>query len=646
MRRTLRTVAIISALLTAAATFTIPSAAAPVTAAANALPGVERLLPRPVSGTTSGRTPFTLAEDARVIARGAARPVADYLAALLRPATGYRLPVSSHPPRRGDIVLDLGPGKAPAGHADEGYRLVTDGDRATISADTPAGLFLGVQTLRQLLPAWVESPTRVDGPWRVQAVTVADYPRFAYRGVMLDVARSYLTVPEIERYLDDAVRFKINILHLHLTDDQAWRLAIDQPAANPSGLDYGALIRVGSLGGSDQLGNGTPLGTGPAIRGYYTQGDYADIVAYAKSRFVTVVPEIDTPGHTNAALASIPRLNPDGVAKPMNNTANVGYSTLDTTSPVTYEFLRTVLTQVAALTPGPYLHIGGDEAAATGHQNYVDYVQRVLPLVAELGKTPMGWNEIAAADLPPGAVVQFWRAASLEQVLHQVSRGAKVVMSPAGTSYLDQKYDAATPIGLNWACRDACDFDRYYDWEPVRDGLAESDVLGVCGPLWSETIRGLSQAQWLTYPRLVSLAEIAWSPRAAKNLADFTDRLAHLGSRLTIAGVNFRPSPAVHWTTEITARSGRARVLKGEIGTFTAPSATTPTARIDFGDGTTATGTVAADRLAGPLNAPGLWRITTPEHRYAHSGTYRGTVTVTTPTGDTSTDFTVHVDKH
>ncbi|MBM7771291.1 hexosaminidase [Actinokineospora baliensis] len=636
MRRTWRVVVV-----TAVALLAVPAAAAPAAPVATVEPGVQRLLPRPVAAVATGRSPFTLTEDSGIVARGAARPVAEYLADLLRPATGYRLPITGGRPGRGDIVLDLGRGKAPEGHAAEGYRLVTDERAATISADTPAGLFNGVQTLRQLLPAWVESGRRVDGPWRAQAAEISDYPRFGYRGVMLDVARSYLTVAEVKRYIDTAVLFKVNTLHLHLTDDQAWRIAITQPRDNPSGLDYGALTRVGSLGGADRYANGTPLGTGPAIRGSYTQRDYSEIVAHARSRFVTVVPEIDGPGHTNAALASIPKLNPDGVTKPMNNTADVGYSTLDANSPVTYEFLRTVLGQIAKLTPGPYLHIGGDEALVTGHDNYLTYLRTLLPEVAALGKLPMGWNEYAAVDLPPGAVIHFWRGATLADTLKQVARGAKVVMSPAGTTYLDQKYDPSSPIGLSWACRNACDFDRYYDWEPVRDGLTESDVIGVAGPLWSETIRGLAQAEWLSHPRLASIAEIGWTQRSARDLTDFTARLASLGSRLTIAGVNFRPSPAVAWTTDIDAPDQRARTLRGEVARFTAPTAATPTAVLDHGDGTTANATVTPTTPAGPLAAPGLWKVTAAEHRYARPGTYRATLTITTPTGVATTRFTI-----
>ena len=382
---------------------------------------------------------------------------------------------------------------------------------------------------------------------------------------MIDVARSFQTVEEIKTYIDALVQLKINTLHMHLTDDQAWRIVIDDPESNPSGLVYSKLTEIGGTGGADVYGDsGEPLGTEPAHRGYYTQAEYEQIVDYAKSRFVTIVPEVDGPGHTNAALASIAQLNPDGQTKPMNNTADVGYSTLDANSPVTYEFLQTVFSQLARMSPGPYLHIGGDEAHVTGRDNYLTYINTLAPMVTEMGKTTIGWSEYAAADLPPGSVVQYW-AGSMAPVLDKVAEGSQVIMSPAGQSYLDQKYDASTPIGLSWACSGSCDFDRYYSWDPVQNGLGEDDVLGVEGPLWSETVRGVDQAHFMAYPRLVSIAEIGWTPQTRRDLDDFRTRLATLGGRLTLQGTNFYASPRAPWTVDIKAhdfsfhRSGTVR---------------------------------------------------------------------------------------
>ncbi|MGA5699022.1 beta-N-acetylhexosaminidase [Peterkaempfera bronchialis] len=642
-------VAAVAAVLLAADGLAVVTATGAAEPAATPPPGVDRLVPKPVAARATGGTPFTLGAASRIVAPGAARPVGDYLAGLLRRSTGYRLPVTSGTPQSGDIVLEVAAGGAPAGHADEGYTLVTGGETATVRADRPAGLFHGVQTLRQLLPAWVESRRPVGGPWTAQAAVVSDYPRFGYRGVMLDVARSFLTVDEVKHYLDGIAQFKVNTLHLHLTDDQAWRLAVDTPAENPSGLDYTALTSVGSKGGADvRSTDGKPLGTEPGRRGFYTQDDYRDIVSYAGSRFITVVPEIDGPSHTNAALASIPQLNPDGVAKPMNDTGEVGYSTLDTRSPTTYEFLRTVLTQLAALTPGRYLHIGGDEAHVTSHDDYLDYLRRTLPIVGGLGKTAIGWNEYAAADLPAGSLIQYWKG-PMAPVLTQVARGAKVIMSPAAITYLDQKYTADTPIGLSWACSGGCDYDHSYDWNPVRDGLREADVAGVEAALWSETVRGIDQADWLGYPRLVSVAEVGWTPQDRRDVRDFTARLAPLGTRLTLQGVDFRPSPGVRWTTDV--RAGDSALpgpgaLSGGIAWFTAPGAAPDrvAALIDFGDGSApVAGAVTRERPAGALSAGGVFTVTAPGHRYTRPGTFSGRVTVTTPLGRRSAPFTVTV---
>jgi hexosaminidase len=626
-----------------------PAGEPPDTRAA-ALSGADRVIPKPVQASSTGGQPFELGRGSEIVARGNARAVGEYLAGLLRPATGFDLPVTSGKPQRGDVVLDLGPGKGPAGHTAEGYKLTTERRQATIAADTPAGLFNGVQTLRQLFGQWIGNPVRTDGPWTASAAQVTDYPRFGYRGSMLDVARSFLTPDEVKRYIDAITQFKVNTLHLHLADDQAWRIVIDDPADNPSGLDYDALTRVGSHGGADVFGgSGRPTGTEPAHRGFYTKAEYRSIVAYAASRFVTVVPEIDGPGHVNAALASIPQLNPDGVAKPMNNTADVGYSTLQANDPVTYEFLTTVWRQLAELTPGPYLHIGGDEAHVTGHDNYLTYIGKVVPIINGLGKTTMGWNEYAAVDLPAGSVVQYW-AGSIAPVLAQVARGAKVVMSPASTAYLDMKYNPSTPIGLSWACSGDCDWNRYYDWNPVQQGLTEDAVLGVEAPLWSETVRGIDQANFLAFPRMISVAEMGWTPQAARNVTDFGDRLAAVGGRLTVQGTNFYPSPKAAWTVDATAGDRSVRRsddLAGPVARFTAPAVTdagSVRVSIEYGDGTAAVpGSVRQPRPSSNLNAPGVFEVVGPSHVYAEPGSYEARVTVTVAGVDTVTTFRVTV---
>lgn len=602
--------------------------------------GVQRLIPKPVQASNTGGEAFELGRGSEIVAKGNARAAGEYLAGVLRAKTGFDLPVTTGKPQRGDVVLDLGPGKGPAGHTAEGYKLSTERRQATVSADTQAGLFNGVQTLRQLFGQWSTI---------APAATVTDWPRFSYRGSMLDVARSFLTPDEVKRYIDTLVQFKVNTLHLHLADDQAWRIVIDAPADNPSGLDYDALTRIASHGGADVTGSGTPLGTELAHRGFYTKAEYESIVSYAASRFVTIVPEIDGPGHVNAALASIGQLNPDGQTKPMNNTGNVGYSTLQAGSPVTYEFLTTVWRQLAELTPGPYLHLGGDEAHVTGHDNYLTYIGKVVPIINGLGKKTMGWNEYAAQDLPAGSVVQYW-AGDFAPVKAQVARGAKVVMSPASMAYLDMKYDPSTPIGLSWACSGDCDWNRYYNWNPVQQGLTESDVLGVEGPLWSETVRGIEQAEFLAFPRMIAIAEMGWTPQEGRDVTDFGNRLAAYGGSLTVAGTNFYPSPKAQWTVDATAADRKVRIgedLAGQVALFTAPAvkdAGSVGVSIEYGDGTAAVpGSVRQPRPATTLRAPGVFEAVGPSHVYAAAGTYQVKVTITVAGADTTAVFKVDV---
>lgn len=505
----------------------------------------ELLTPRPLHAAALDGQAFTLGGSTRIAAAGAAVPVAKQLASFLRRATGHELPLVSDF-RPGDVALEL-TRTVDGGH--EAYALSVTDAGARVRAETPAGLFNGIQTLRQLFGPAIERPPagRAEGPrrqrdWTVPAVEVKDAPRFRYRGLMLDVARSFFTVAEVKEQIDVMAQLKFNALHLHLTDDQAWRIEIHQPENNPSGLDYANLTAVGGAV------NHPGIGLTPGHTGFYTQQDYRDIQAYAAARNITVVPEIDLPGHVNAALAALPRLNPDGVAKPMNTTGEVGYSTLSADIPATYEFVSEVLAQIAAITDGPYLHIGGDEAHVTGHDNYLAMVREFARIGAATGKTIVGWNEAAEADLPDGSVVQYWFG-DLEPVLNRAEQGrAKVIMSPAERTYLDQKYDSTSPIGLTWVEGGPFTWSEYYQWDPAEGGLEDRHILGVEGPLWTETVRGNRQAYWLLYPRAVSLAEVAWSPQEVRSVDDFRRRLGAFGERLANQGVTFQPAPDVEWS--------------------------------------------------------------------------------------------------
>jgi hexosaminidase len=505
---------------------TTAHAAAPTPALGSVIPVPAEV--QPAAGADFRLTPLTVIRTQPGSA--AARAVGTQLARALRPATGYPLPVLPVAPRvLPTISLLLGAHDTRLG--DEGYRLTVDRTSVTIRANQAAGLHAGAQTLRQLLPADIDSPAVVRRSWSVAGGTIVDHPRFAYRGAMLDLARHFHTPDEIKSYIDEISRFKINHLHLHLADDQGWRIQID------------SWPRLTTIGG----GPGTGVdGAGP---GFLTKADYQDLIRYAAARYVTIVPEIDMPGHVNAAQVAYPELTCDGVAPPPRTDTAVGYSSLCIGAENTYRFVEDVIRELAALTPGPYLHIGGDEAHATTDAEYLTFQQRVLPLVAKYGKTAYGWHEITKSPASADAVAQFWDTATTNPtVVAAAARGTKVVMSPANRAYLDMKYDRTTKLGLSWAAyievRDA------YDWDPATrlTGLPESAVLGVEAPLWSETLRTLDDIEFMAFPRLPAIAELGWSPAPTHDWTSFSTRLAAYGPRWTARNVTFYPSPQIPWT--------------------------------------------------------------------------------------------------
>ena len=432
-----------------------------------------------------------------------------------------RLAATDTMPTRAIVVAD----SAIASAGDEGYELTITRDRIRIAAPTAAGQFYGAQTLRQLLPWSVEHRAALNRALRVPTGRVVDSPRFAWRGHMLDVSRHFLTVDEVKRQIDNMALYKLNRLHLHLADDQGWRIEIK------------SWPNLARHGGSTEVGGGTG--------GYYTQAQYADLVAYAASRHVVIVPEIDMPAHTNAALASYASLNCDRVAPPLYTGIRVGFSALCVERDSTFKFVDDVVREISALTPGPWFHIGGDEVEKLTHEQYKAFIERVQGIVTKHGKTMVGWSEIATTSLLPGSIVQHWIP---DSSANHVARGGRIVLSPATRMYLDMKYDSTTTLGLRWAAiievRDA------YDWNPatLSPGIPESAVLGVEGPLWSETVEKLSDFEYLAFPRLIAIAEVGWSRQEARVFTNFSRRLGAHGPRLQALGVNFYRSPQVEWS--------------------------------------------------------------------------------------------------
>jgi hexosaminidase len=491
--------------------------------AAPAFPNV--VVPVPVSEVADGST-FTLTSTATVATDVA--DVGDYLAGVLRSSTGYPIPVSVGSGGSGTIELLLS--GAPASVGAQGYQLTVTGTGVVVRANQAAGLFAGVQTLLQLLPPAVESPTVTSGPWTAPGGTIVDYPRFAHRGAMLDVARHFFTVAQVERYIDEIALYKINYFHLHLSDDQGWRIAIN------------SWPNLATYGGS------TEVGGGPG--GYYTQADYSTIIAYARSRYITVVPEIDMPGHTNAALASYAQLNCTGVAPKLYTGTRVGFSSLCVPLDLTYTFIDQVIGELAALTPGPYIHIGGDEASSTTASDYASFINRAQQIVAAHGKTVIGWHDIANASLLPSTVAQFWGTTTTNAPLAAaVANGTTVVMSPANHAYLDMKYTRKTKLGQTWA--GLVDVNTAYGWNPGAyvSGVGESSVAGVEAPLWTETIVTSADIDYMAFPRLPAIAELGWSPWSTHDVTAFDARLGAEGPRWKVMGVNYYHSTQITWPT-------------------------------------------------------------------------------------------------
>nr|WP_269466126.1 family 20 glycosylhydrolase [Lentzea guizhouensis] len=506
------------------------TAALSVSAQSQAAEPLQSLVPVPVSVQARTGVTHSLTANTKIYTAPAARDVGNFLAGVLRPSTGYALPVSdtTGTPTDGISLLLTG---APGSVGQQGYQLDAAAGAVVIRANTSEGLFAGVQTLRQMLPAKVEGTTVQPGPWTVPGALIVDHPRFSYRASMLDVARHFHPVASVKRYIDQLALYKINYFHLHLTDDQGWRIQVD------------SWPRLTTHGGSTQVGGGPG--------GYYTKAQYSEIVQYAAARKITVIPEVDLPGHTNAALASYAELNCNGQAPPLRTDIEVGYSSLCVNKEITYQFVDDVVREIAALTPGPYFHIGGDEAHSTSDADYQTFMNRVLPIVKKYGKTALGWHEFVKTTTDTATIPQYWGTTTSNAVVQAAAaRGHKVIMSPANKAYIDQKYNSSTPLGLSWA--GLIEVQDAYGWNPGThlSGVPETAVLGVEAPLWTETLATSRDLEFMAFPRLAGHAELGWSPWSTHNWDSFKVRLGAQGPRWTTMGINFYKSPQVPWDTE------------------------------------------------------------------------------------------------
>lgn len=451
----------------------------------------------------------------------AAHQVVSRFGQLLEKITGFSI---AQQPEAADnaIVFSL---DARTGVPDEGYHLVINEQQVKITASSAAGLYYATQTLRQLWPEEFDSENPPRQNFRWQALEIHDAPRYRWRGAMLDVARHFFTIDEVKRYIDYLAFYKMNVLHLHLSDDQGWRIEMKKW---PRLTTFGAQQEVGGTTG-----------------GFYTQVQYRELVQYAADRFVLVVPEIDLPGHTHAAMASYPELSCDGQTRELYTGIDVGFSSLCYQKESTFAFINDVVNELAAMTPGPYLHIGGDEAHSTPHEEYVGFIARIQQIVHAHGKRMIGWEEIAQAQLDSTSVAQYW--SNQQHAKDAAAQGATIILSPATRVYLDMKYDSTSAYGLNWA--GFTNVEKSYQWLPdtVVSETKQHLVFGIEAPLWSETITHLDEAEYLAFPRLPGVAELAWTNSNKRKWSDYRQRLGRHAKRFDAWGIHYFRSPEIEW---------------------------------------------------------------------------------------------------
>ena len=491
---------------------------------------------------------FTLGNDAQidVIADDASVAemidTAEYIAEVFRTSTGYELPIAEAAQAgSGNITLQL---DTEAGYAEEGYSITTTENRVIIEAGTTTGIFYGVQTLRQMLPAEIESEEAVtDTAWIVPCSELNDAPEYGFRSMMLDVTRHFFTVDQVKRQLDMLSQYKINTMHMHLSDDQGWRLEI-------KGEMYGE-----SLDKLRTIGAQTSCNTNGIKAGQYTQEEFKEIIAYANERHIQIIPEFDMPSHAWAALVSLSFLNSteDGrpVAAGYDNTRpyegwDVGFNSMECRNEKTYEFIDEVFRQVSEISPSPYIHIGGDEAHVTSHDDYVYFMNRVTEIAKKYGKTPIGWqNYDTAVEDPEGTVTQFWSTGNA-----RFEEGINYVVCPADHAYMDMKYDDDCPYGLEWATHNPV--DDSYNWDPTDYG-SKDQIVGVETALFTETIATDEALDYMIYPRVLGHAEIGWTAKEDRSWDEYKMRLATHDARLELQGIGYKRDPMI-WTSPVNFR--------------------------------------------------------------------------------------------
>jgi hexosaminidase len=516
------------------------------------------ILPQPAS-LQEGEGAFPLSHNTKIIVDRETQAAGMLLASILEPALGFRLSVYEESALdEPAILLSIDPTLTHLN--EEGYQLVVTPQQVVLHSSATTGILHGIQTLRQLLPSEIFSKTPVARDWFIPSVTIEDFPRFSWRGFMLDTVRHFVPKEELFKLVDLLAIHKLNVFHLHLTDDQGWRIEIKQ---------YPKLTEIGAWRKASPVGNERmPLAyDGIPHGGFYTQDELRELVAYAAARGITIVPEIEMPGHAQAAIAAYPEL---GVTdEPVEVCTRWSISPyLFNPAPETIHFLQNVLSETMEIFPSIFIHIGGDEAIKDQWKSSSQVQERIHALglkdedelqswfisqmevfLAQHGRRLVGWDEILEGGLPEGATVMSWRG--INGGLAAARAHHDVVMAPNDYVYLDhyQSNDPAEPLALGGYTP----IDKIYGYDPIPTELPADlahHILGAQCELWSEYIPTIEHMEYMTFPRAIALAEITWTPQSRRDFADFRQRLTIHEARLHHLQVN--AWPLARWDKEST----------------------------------------------------------------------------------------------
>jgi hexosaminidase len=505
---------------------------------------------------------FKLTATTRVYVDSGSRVTGKFLTDGLRPATGYPFKTSTKyfgsTAIPGGILLTTK--NADSNLGPEGYELTVVSNSVVIRAPAPAGLFYGVQTLLQLLPPEIFSTNPVKNvAWQMPCVRIEDWPRFKWRGFMLDVSRHFFTKAEVETLLGAMAMNKMNVFHWHLTDDHGWRIEIKK---------YPGLTEVGAWRPGVSFGFATNSTTayGPDGRygGFYTQDDIRDVVKYAAARHITIVPEIEMPGHSLAALAAYPQYGcTSGPFEPAM-TNGIFNGIYDPAKEQTFQFLADVIAEVAPLFPGKYVHIGGDEVPKETWQKSADcqalmkreglknedelqnwFVRRIEKIVSANGHAMIGWSEILQGGLAQNTAVMDWKGVAKDAA----AAGHDVVMTPTSNCYFDfyqSSNRVAEPRAATWCGLQMLSLSQMYAFNPMPTNVPpelQMHVIGAQGNLWTEWVPNLKHMEYMTFPRACALAEVTWSGQDSRNWDDFLRRLQIQMQRFDELNINYRHAP-------------------------------------------------------------------------------------------------------